>query len=176
MREAKIPLHIIAANVNRKKKRIFSSAADPDFPVAKAVRASMSIPLLFAPVEIDGDKHVDGGMVKNFPVDVFTNGLPTIGLRVQPPGGLFAKIKNLFDYIFALLDLMIDGNEEESIDDADNESVVTICTKYNTLNFNIAEPDVDVMIQEGYRAAASWLDKHQHLLLEQKDDLSTEQA
>jgi len=35
-----------------------------------AVRASMSIPALFPPVEIDGQLLVDGGVVNNLPVDV----------------------------------------------------------------------------------------------------------
>jgi NTE family protein len=35
-----------------------------------AMRASMSIPAVFAPVEIDGRLYVDGGMVRNLPVDV----------------------------------------------------------------------------------------------------------
>ena len=34
------------------------------------MRASMSIPAAFAPVEIDGRLYVDGGMVRNLPVDV----------------------------------------------------------------------------------------------------------
>ena len=38
--------------------------------LVKAMRASMSIPAAFAPVEIDGRLYVDGGMVRNLPVDV----------------------------------------------------------------------------------------------------------
>ena len=34
------------------------------------MRASMSIPAAFAPVEIGGRLYVDGGMVRNLPVDV----------------------------------------------------------------------------------------------------------
>ena len=35
-----------------------------------AMRASMSIPLFFTPVEIEGKKLIDGGIVNNLPVDV----------------------------------------------------------------------------------------------------------
>jgi len=38
--------------------------------LATAIRASMSIPALFPPVEIDGRLLVDGGVVNNLPVDV----------------------------------------------------------------------------------------------------------
>ena len=36
----------------------------------RAIRASMAIPGLFKPVEIDGEQLVDGGMMNNLPVDV----------------------------------------------------------------------------------------------------------
>jgi len=38
--------------------------------LVKAVRASMSIPGLFAPVEIDGKMLVDGGVSNNLPIDI----------------------------------------------------------------------------------------------------------
>lgn len=38
--------------------------------LAQAIRASMSFPLAFTPVEIDGRLLVDGGVLKNMPVDV----------------------------------------------------------------------------------------------------------
>lgn len=36
----------------------------------QVMRASMSIPAVFAPVEVDGRLLVDGGMVNNVPIDV----------------------------------------------------------------------------------------------------------
>lgn len=38
--------------------------------LARAIRASMSIPAVFAPVEIDGRLLVDGGVANNLPIDV----------------------------------------------------------------------------------------------------------
>ncbi len=38
--------------------------------LARALRASMAIPVAFSPVEIDGRLLADGGMAKNLPVDV----------------------------------------------------------------------------------------------------------
>ena len=37
---------------------------------ATSMRSSMSIPGVFAPVDLDGMVLVDGGMVNNYPVDV----------------------------------------------------------------------------------------------------------
>ena len=38
--------------------------------LAEAIRASLSVPGVFAPVELDGRKLVDGGIVRNLPTDV----------------------------------------------------------------------------------------------------------
>ena len=38
--------------------------------LATAIRASMSVPAIFAPVEIDGRLLVDGGLANNLPIDV----------------------------------------------------------------------------------------------------------
>ena len=38
--------------------------------LARAIRASMSIPAVFAPIEIDGRLLVDGGVADNLPIDV----------------------------------------------------------------------------------------------------------
>lgn len=158
--ETKIPVHIVAANVSRRRYRIFSSKKDPNFSVASAVRASISLPLIFAPLEIGGDLYVDGGIVKNLPIDVFTNGLPTIGFRIRSSGGIGQKIKSLKDYLFSLIDTIVDCNEDEDIDDSNSKMVIDLNTKYHSLNFNISEPDVDAMIQEGYKSTAAWLDKN----------------
>ena len=39
-------------------------------PLAKSIRASVSIPGALPPVMLDGDLHIDGGTFNNFPVDV----------------------------------------------------------------------------------------------------------
>src|SRR5690606_119645 len=60
-----IPFRAVATDIANDKKVIFSSGHLP-----QAIRASMSIPAVFAPVEIDGRLLVDGGMVDNIPMDV----------------------------------------------------------------------------------------------------------
>lgn len=41
-----------------------------DAPLVSAVRSSMSVPGLFAPLKVDGRLLVDGGLVRNLPVEV----------------------------------------------------------------------------------------------------------
>jgi NTE family protein len=50
---------------------IFSAENTPDVEIASAVRASASIPVVFAPQVIDGIERVDGGYRDNIPMQYF---------------------------------------------------------------------------------------------------------
>lgn len=62
--ELKIPLYIAASNLVTGKIKYFKEG-----DLSKIVQASSSIPVLFSPVEIEGDLYVDGGLLDNLPVE-----------------------------------------------------------------------------------------------------------
>jgi NTE family protein len=54
-------------------------------PLAAAVTASSSIPILFPPVKINGHYYVDGGLINNFPVEPLVGKCKRIiGVNVNP--------------------------------------------------------------------------------------------
>ncbi len=59
-----LPLSIVATDIVQGKKVVFREGS-----LTQAMRASMSVPGLMSPVEIDGQKLVDGGLVDNVPID-----------------------------------------------------------------------------------------------------------
>lgn len=63
-----IPFRCIASDVYNKKEIILK-----DGDLGDAVRASMSFPFVFKPIEIDGVLAYDGGIYNNFPTDVMYN-------------------------------------------------------------------------------------------------------
>jgi len=60
-----IPYRAVAADIEVGEAVILDSGS-----LADAMRASMAVPAVFAPVEIDGHKLVDGGVVANLPVGI----------------------------------------------------------------------------------------------------------
>ena len=59
-----IPLRIIATNLNTGETKAFSKG-----DIAKILIASMAIPTIFEPVEIEGNIYVDGLVSRNLPVE-----------------------------------------------------------------------------------------------------------
>ncbi|MDX8339840.1 patatin-like phospholipase family protein [Draconibacterium sp. IB214405] len=59
-----VPYFCIAADVNNSKPLVLSNG-----DLGNAMRASMTVPLYFKPIEIDGKLLFDGGLLNNFPTD-----------------------------------------------------------------------------------------------------------
>ena len=66
-------MYISCTNINTCENEIFSIEKTPDACVYKACCASMSIPLLFKPINIGDYHYYDGGLTNNFPIKIFAD-------------------------------------------------------------------------------------------------------
>jgi len=65
-------LAISVSNVSRQQMEYCHVNTTPDLPIKFAIRASMSLPILWTPMNLFGDeKYVDGGVFNNFPIKAF---------------------------------------------------------------------------------------------------------
>lgn len=82
--------------------------------LASAIRASISIPGVFTPVELDGKTLIDGAVVAGVPVHIakMMNGDLTIGVNVGFDHTQH-RVKNIFDVMSKVMDIM--GNQLDSI-------------------------------------------------------------
>ena len=67
-RRTSIALVVTGYNVTEQRTDTFDHASHADMPVLLAIRISISIPLLFRPVEYGGQLYVDGGWLQPLPV------------------------------------------------------------------------------------------------------------
>jgi len=91
-----IPFRCIATDIESGEKVVLKEGFLPE-----AIRASMAIPSIFTPVEIDGKLLVDGGLVRNFPVqDVIDMGADiVIGVFVSDDLLPKEKLNNMVDVL-----------------------------------------------------------------------------
>jgi NTE family protein len=63
LEDAVIPVEVVATSLTDGGERWFTYG-----PAAEAVLASSAVPAIFPPVEIDGERYIDGGVVNNVPI------------------------------------------------------------------------------------------------------------
>lgn len=147
-----------------------------EVPVVDAVRASMSIPFFYEPVKLTdraaGEETwlVDGGMLSNFPVDVFdrTDGQPprwpTFGIKLSArPAAAQTRINRVHDTMSltrAMVGTMTGFFDRMHLDDP---AVVARTVFVDTMGVKSTDFDIDRATQQqlydnGRRAAERFLD------------------
>jgi len=117
--------------------------------LAKAMRASMAIPTIFTPEEIDGKKLFDGGLINNFPANlVHDKGMDIlIGVDVTS-----LDKPEEYNNIYQIMDRLV-FMSSQPLKDANRKLCQIFITpdlsEYSTASFNA----VDSLIVRGERAA-----------------------
>lgn len=127
--------------------------------VPTAMRASMAIPGVFAPVEMGDCVLVDGGLVNNFPADVLKEmGADIIiGVEVTSEKGITANdLKSLPQVMGRLLINTTSAKRKENRELCDIRIVPDI-TGFGMLSFT---PEaIDTLVNRGYQQAEKYHDK-----------------
>ncbi|HDL50644.1 MAG TPA: hypothetical protein ENG37_01360 [Firmicutes bacterium] len=104
----------------------------------KAIRASMSLPVIFEPVKIDGMVLVDGGALNNAPVDIAkklgAEKTVLVDIHVPPKKVEAEKLSNTFLVLERILDSISYYLLEEKIKHAD--FIIRIPLNIDTLDFS----------------------------------------
>ena len=107
-----IPFRAVATDIVSGEKRVFRKGHLP-----QVIRASMSIPAVFAPVEVNGQLLVDGGMVDNIPLDVAREMGVDIAIVVDigTPLRNRKQLATVIDVLNQSITLMTQRNSQEQL-------------------------------------------------------------
>jgi NTE family protein len=124
--------------------------------LASAMRATMSLPLIFPPVERDGQLLVDGGMMDNVPADVVRamGARRVIAVNVGDLSDRVTVNQSLFAVAGASLDAMMRANTKLTIKQADIIIDVPLA-EFGSLAWRRSKE----LIIEGYKAAEAMRDQ-----------------
>jgi len=140
-----IPFRCVATELNTGQAHVFE-----DGSLAQALRATMSIPGMFAPVHHNNDVYSDGGAVDNLPVDVArAMGAQVVissYLNVGPANQ--SALTSLTGVVGRNVSIMVANNEVNSLKNSDIV-VSSDVSKIGTLDFEKNEE----IIPLGYKAA-----------------------
>jgi NTE family protein len=145
-------------------------------PVADAVRASTSIPFIFEPRPFKDSKHriyyfVDGGMLSNYPIDVFdrTDGKPprwpTFGLKLSARPQPAADTRrfeagNTIEFVKAVLGTMTNFYDQMHIEEPSvlARTIFIDTTGVKATDFGIDPERQELLYNNGRTACARFLD------------------
>ena len=147
-----------------------------DVPVVDAVRASMSIPFFYEPVKVRNPTTleeiwmVDGGLLSNFPVEVFDREhgnpprWPTFGIKLSARRGSQAiqfNVDSTFDLARSIILTMHSFYDQMHVDDP---SVLARTIFIDTLgvqstDFGLGRETADRLFESGRSAAEGFLSK-----------------
>ncbi len=157
--DTKIPLTMIATDIDTGEKIIFREGKLID-----ALRATISIPGIFAPYAFRKRNLVDGGLVENLPISILPK-IATIAVSVQIKLEKKKKNEDFFSKLFAR-SMIVNGysilRNTIAIALAQNEQY-SLASRKNVLLIKPERYDIDyydftqveALIQSGYRASTS---------------------
>lgn len=142
-----VPFRCVTSDVYHKHKIVLKEGSLGD-----AVRASMSFPLVFKPIEIDGVLVYDGGIYDNFPVDVMRNDFHPdfiIGVSVSSPDG-----KPIAGDVYSQLEDMIIQNNDYSLPADEGVKIQVPVLNFGVLDWGSSEEIYEI----GYKTGLSMVD------------------
>ncbi|MBN1580309.1 MAG: patatin-like phospholipase family protein [Anaerolineae bacterium] len=190
-----VELSLIASDTTGKRMLILNHQTAADCPLVWAVRMSMNIPLLWQEViwqaewgtyrgiEMANHVIVDGGMLSNFPIELFISKLDDIvkvmgpntsdgvlGFLIDetlPVAGVEAQAgeEKKFDpgelrtiqRIAALLDTMMQAHDKMVIEAFDNAVVRLPAKGYGTTEFDMTDERKESLVNAGQQAMQTYL-------------------
>lgn len=142
-----VPYRCVTSDIYHKHKVVLSHGSLGD-----AVRASMSFPMVYRPIEINGLLMFDGGIYDNFPVDVMHDDFDPdfiIGVSVSAPdkkpqpGNLYGQLED-----------MIIQNNDYTVPPSQGIKIQVPVLDFGVLDFSQAEEIYEI----GYRTGLSMVD------------------
>ena len=157
--ETNIPLKIVATNIETSRSRIFDK-----WNIVEAIRASLSLPGIFIPKEIEWESYIDGGIMMNLPIEVLDSkdiiAISALKINkwavVKDNKFLWMSFKtgfwkNNYEIIKRSVILMMKVNEDHSLK-TPNKDIIFI--RPNFWNLDIIDFNkVDEFVELGYREA-----------------------
>ncbi len=135
--DLKLPFYTAVTNILTGKIEYISEGN-----VVKAVQASSSIPIIFSPVEINGQLYVDGGLLDNVPVQPLEDSCDIIiAVDIMPLGKVekAEKVEKLIEIAERIFEISTKSINNEKLEVCDYLVKVEGLEDYNILDSSHAD-------------------------------------
>ena len=137
--------------------------------LATAIRASMSVPAIFAPVEIDGRLLVDGGLANNLPVNVVSDmgAYIVIAVDIGSPFVTREQLDNVLAVAYQLTNFLTRSNTQQQLDSLTDKDILLVPDLQNVESADFE--NTDKAIDNGYKNALLNSEKLLDLSISEQD-------
>lgn len=162
-RDGRPSLKIVSANLSRGSLQLFSADRTPSVAVADAVAASICLPAIFAPWEIDGELHVDGGIVSNLPAWPFDEEREldpeALTIAIEIDDSSTSQPPTRRNWLPAAVRTALFGSGELNVRVAGPTEQLALPTRLDLLAFDISSSEAASEVRQIARAVGVRLDK-----------------
>ena len=161
----KTNIHLVVNSVclNTRESIFFNYMRTPKMFVMTAVQASMSLPYVFASVNCNGLTFVDGGVLNNFPYNLFIDDPSSIfGIRLHNPINYSIKeIKSIDQFSMQLFSCIHDAYIDLADKPHHDSHIISISIpKFNTYDFNLTDQDKQLLVEIGHQKTKDYFEIH----------------
>jgi NTE family protein len=154
-------LIITGTCINDTNVKYFSYITSPNMQILKALRITISIPFIFRPYQYDRKLWVDGGVMNNFPIDLFSDRLDdVIAIYLDDVCDSIDEIEEIQDYfkrIFKCLSRGLNLVKTELF----KKYIVHVKIPYNhSTNWEITQAEKKMLYDLGYSQATEYIEKY----------------
>ncbi len=130
----------------------FSHENSPNMEVLKAITISISIPIIFKPCNYNNKLWLDGGVMNNYPIDLFNNKLDdVIGIYLDEEYNTYDNFEDMQSYIYQVLQCIFRGMNYNKLEMYKNNTI-HIKTKSHSFGYEMNKTDIEELYQTGYSA------------------------
>ena len=163
-------LVLLSSCITFRMPAVFDYINTPTFPVTWAMRASMAIPLFFAPSQnLFGGKNayfVDGGVANNYPIWYFDNdsSAKTLGFILSPESAfnssdyIYYDISNVMDDIEGTFSIMLNNEATVMLQGNQYRTIFIDPGSVGTLSFTLSEEQKNEIIETAYTATQEYFE------------------
>ena len=155
-------LVICVANLTKQREEYMDVDSQPSLDVVKAIRMSISLPLIFTPVIHNGNMYVDGALYETLPIGYLTRFKDPLKdtIAIHTRTTIDSNIKSFTDYISLLFSSIVvkansntnHNNTKVNIMEVVFDDNSTMPLDVQTLKFDIDKTIIKKSINKGYSA------------------------
>jgi NTE family protein len=165
-----VNFRIVVANINKYKLEIFDYRTNPNLKVTKAIRMSTSIPFVFCAEKYNGCIYVDGGILNNYPIEMYSDNLDNVlGCKLMTRGEIegdtnIESIDSLDSYISQVMGCFF-AYKERHTTLAYRYLQHTICIDAfkitSPVNFELTDDEKIRLIEMGYKSTFDYFKNYE---------------